>query len=73
MRPPVTAPFLQSNLLSSQKDLEISLVAFIKFAHAQSQARRYSYDQTLHLLDRAWEAQKLLWQLRYEQQCSTNN
>ena len=73
MRPLTIAPLLQSNSLLSQKDLEIYLVAFIQFAHAQSQARRYSYDQNLHLLDRAWEAQKLLWQLRYEQQCSNAN
>jgi hypothetical protein len=63
MCPTEIAPLLSSPALSLQ-DLELRLSAFIQLAHSQSQARRYSHDQTLHLLDRAWEAQKLLWQLR---------
>jgi hypothetical protein len=63
MCPTEIAPFPYSPALSIQ-DLELRLSAFIQLAHSQSQARRYSHDQTLHLLDRAWEAQKLLWQLR---------
>lgn len=43
---------------------ELHLKAFVKSALQQSQAGKYSIDQNLHLLDRAWEAQKLLWQLR---------
>lgn len=43
---------------------ELYLKAFVKSALQQSQAGKYSIDQNLHLLDRAWEAQKLLWRLR---------
>lgn len=63
---------LESMPVSTEKRQEIFLEAFIRFSHAQIQARRYSYEQTLQLLDRAGEAQKLLWQLRHEQSLRVN-
>lgn len=72
MSAPVNPASLESMPVSDEKAQEISLEAFIRFSHAQIQAGRYSYEQTLQLLDRAGEAQKLLWQLRYEQSLRVN-
>jgi hypothetical protein len=45
-------------------DSEIHLDAFIDWALRESRSPQYSPQAALELLDRAWDAQKLLWQLR---------
>ncbi|MBW4518552.1 MAG: hypothetical protein KME16_02305 [Scytolyngbya sp. HA4215-MV1] len=42
----------------------LSLRAFVQSALHQSLCCHYSLEKRLQLLDRAWEAQKLLWQLQ---------
>lgn len=45
-------------------DRELRLQAFIQSAHEMSRSGQYPPELTLSLLDRAWKAQKLLWELR---------
>ena len=48
-------------------DRELRLQAFIQKAHQMSRSGKYPSVMALQLLDRAWEAQKLLWSLRQNQ------
>ncbi|XGV97567.1 MAG: hypothetical protein ACAF41_01170 [Leptolyngbya sp. BL-A-14] len=43
---------------------EIRLRAFIRFSLQKARTSEVSTDLALQLMDRAWEAQKLLWQLQ---------
>ncbi|UBF24306.1 hypothetical protein K9N68_21705 [Kovacikia minuta CCNUW1] len=45
---------------------EANLSAFINWILRQSSTGQYSPDVAIRLLDRAWEAQKQLWQLRHQ-------
>jgi hypothetical protein len=57
--------------LSNSNNLEEQLTDFVKKSLADS----YSLDlnASLQLLDRAWEAQKVLWQLRHDTQVRSAN
>ncbi|MEG4944162.1 hypothetical protein [Microcoleus sp. F4-D5] len=46
----------------SSSNLEVHLTGFVQKSLAESYSQ--DIDANLQLLDRAWEAQKLLWQLR---------
>jgi hypothetical protein len=48
--------------LSNSNNLEEELTDFVKKSLADSYSQ--DIDASLQLLDRAWEAQKLLWKLR---------
>jgi hypothetical protein len=45
-------------------DLQIRLSRFIQYCLKQSCSTDCSTDEALQLLDKAWKAQKLLWQIR---------
>lgn len=45
-------------------DLETQLSNFVRQALKQTCTNQYSSEQAMYLLDQAWWAQKLLWQLR---------
>lgn len=45
-------------------DQEIRLRAFIRYSLQKTCTNQVSTDTALQLLHRAWEAQKLLWQLQ---------
>lgn len=49
---------------------ELRLSAFIRFTLQQACINKYSSDAVMQLLDRAWEAQKLLWKLRIQRSLS---
>jgi hypothetical protein len=50
----------------NRADQEIRLRAFVQFTLRQTRTNCYSPDRAMQLLDRAWEAQKLLWRLRIQ-------
>ena len=45
-------------------DQEIRLSAFIRYSLQKTRTNQVSTDIALQLLNRAWEAQKLLWELQ---------
>jgi hypothetical protein len=55
-----------SNSVSNSTSLEDRLTAFVQKSLADSYS--HDLDARLQLLDAAWEAQKLLWQLRDDTQ-----
>ncbi|WP_421655458.1 hypothetical protein [Leptothermofonsia sp. ETS-13] len=57
----VPLPYSQS---SSVIDLETKLNEFVQSALQKSCSGQYSIETSLGILDKAWKAQKFLWQLR---------
>jgi hypothetical protein len=57
--------------LSNSNNLEEQLTDFVKKSLADSYSQ--NLDASLQLLDRAWEAQKVLWQLRDDPQVRSAN
>ena len=56
--------YLEKTQLSTARDsLQFKLKTFINFSLSKSYSQRYSDEQIIQLLDCAWEAQKLLWDL----------
>ncbi|MEM9217377.1 MAG: hypothetical protein AAGD25_23945 [Cyanobacteria bacterium P01_F01_bin.150] len=52
----------------SQDSLIFKLKTFINFSLSKCYTQRYDSEQTIQLIDCAWEAQKLLWSLDYPDQ-----
>jgi hypothetical protein len=48
----------------ASQDIETYFKAYIESALQQSRAQDCSPQQAMELIDRAWEVQKLLWQMR---------
>lgn len=59
---------LSTTCVSSQDriNLETQLSDFIQWSLSLTRTNQYSTEQAMQLLDQAWIAQKLLWQLRHE-------
>jgi len=58
------SPPVCDDLCPNITNQELRLSEFIKFTLQQARIGRYPSNIAMQLLDRAWEAQKLLWQLR---------
>jgi hypothetical protein len=56
----------------SNMTVEAELKALIQYALTQSRTGNCSTEAALELLDRAWVAQKMLWQLRNSASFSTD-
>jgi hypothetical protein len=62
----VLSNFIPYDVLNNSDSLEDQLTAFVQKTLADSYCQ--DVDATLQQLDAAWEAQKLVWQLRDEAQ-----
>ena len=48
-------------------DLESELSAYVRWALRKTSSGEYSSDKSMRLLEKAWKAQKALWQLRKQE------
>lgn len=62
----VLSKFIPNDVSNNSASLEDQLTAFVKKSLADSYSQ--DVDATLQQLDEAWEAQKMVWQLRDETQ-----
>jgi hypothetical protein len=62
MNPQTTSISQSAHNNVSNSNLEVHLTGFVQKSLADSYSQ--DIDANLQVLDRAWEAQKLLWQLR---------
>ncbi|MCC3426171.1 MAG: hypothetical protein JGK12_20090 [Microcoleus sp. PH2017_01_SCD_O_A] len=62
----VLSKFMPNDVSNNSANLEDQLTAFVQKSLADSYSQ--DVDATLQQLDAAWEAQKLVWQMRDEAQ-----
>ncbi|WP_293356377.1 MULTISPECIES: hypothetical protein [unclassified Microcoleus] len=62
----VLSKFMPNDVSNNSANLEDQLTAFVQKSLADSYSQ--DVDATLQQLDEAWEAQKMVWQLRDEAQ-----
>ncbi len=62
----VISKFMPNDVSNNSANLEDQLTAFVQKSLADSYSQ--DVDATLQQLDEAWEAQKMVWQLRDEAQ-----
>ncbi|WP_293360136.1 hypothetical protein [Microcoleus sp. CAWBG24] len=62
----VLSRFMPNDVSNNSANLEDQLTAFVQKSLADSYSQ--DVDATLQQLDEAWEAQKMVWQLRDEAQ-----
>lgn len=67
--PTVSHRYFEGASLTSTTDVEAHLYAFIRWALRVTSSGEYSGHLAIELLEQAWSAQKLLWQLREQQIC----
>lgn len=67
--PTVSYRYFEGASLTSTTDIEAHLCAFIRWALRVTSSGEYSGHLAIELLEQAWSAQKLLWQLRKQHIC----